>query len=434
MMFTNEEIQLIIKRSSLVVPFLLLGLISGCGSHSGEKGGHQHQEGGHEKGDHRGHQGGHEKGGDGGHKGGHDHKVSEGGKKVHLSPKKVKDLGIATDTLKKLSLSGNVEANGRIRLAPKDRAELSSLLGGRVRSINVMEGDQVQKGELLAVLENTEFTRIQREYLQKKEKLPYLKKEFERQKRLLDEEVGSEREFQKARAEYQQTRSELKTLREELKMLGIFERLQGGTVKGTVPVRAPFGGYIGKVSATQGSFIPAKEQIVEVLNIEHIHLDLKVYEKDLGRVEKGQEVFFSYANRQNDELMKGKIFKVGRKYHEEEQAVRFHVKVPEKFQSQAVPGVYVKARIKAGERTATALPEEAIIRQGKKTYAFVEANKGGAHDGQAFRRIPVRTGVTDAGYTGIHPLEKVPEGASYVTEGAYYLQAELKKSVGGHHH
>ncbi|MFB6306215.1 MAG: efflux RND transporter periplasmic adaptor subunit [Flavobacteriales bacterium] len=386
-------------------------------------------------------------------KGGHGHEEGAHFSKVHLTQEKLASLKLAYDTLRRMTLKSNVKANGRMTLSPDDRTKISALIGGRVKKVNVIEGDYVEKGEVLALLEGTEVTHLQKQYLKNKEKLPYLKQEYERQKRLLEEEVGSERSFQKARSEYQSTRAEVNSLEQNLRMLHIYDEVQKGKVVPAVPVIAPFSGHIGKVNISRGEFVDPEQFLIEVMNTGQVHIDLDVYEKDIEKVRKGQTVLFTYAN-QPGPSVQGKIFKVGRKYHRENQSIKVHVKINEPGKVRLIPGVYVNAKIQAKAGRDYVLPEEAVIRDGNKTYVFAPASevqtgkngngkKNGGHkghehggDGNAkqFVRIPVKASTTEAGYTAIQFKKTVAKNIRFVTKGAYYLQAEMKKTVGGHHH
>jgi cobalt-zinc-cadmium efflux system membrane fusion protein len=386
-------------------------------------------------------------------KGGHGHEEDTHFSKVHLTQEKLTSVELAYDTLRRMTLKSNVKANGRMTLSPDDRTKISALIGGRVKEINVIEGDYVEKGEVLALLEGHEITHLQKKYLTNKEKLPYLKKEYKRQKRLLEEEVGSERAFQKARSEYQSTRAEVNSLKQNLKMLHIHDEVQKGKVVPAVPVIAPFSGHIGEVNFNRGEFVDPQQFLVEVMNTDKVHIDLDVYEKDLNKVKEGQSVLFTYAN-QPGPWVEGKVYKVGRKYHQKKQSIKVHVKINQPEQVKLVPGVYVNAKIQSKAGKEQVLPEEAVIRDGNKTYVFAPASevqsgkeghgqKKGGHkghehggDGNAkqFVRIPVKAGTTESGYTAIQFKKPVAKDTRFVIKGSYYLQAEMKKTVGGHHH
>lgn len=386
-------------------------------------------------------------------KGGHGHEEGAHFPKVHLTQEKLASVELAYDTLRRMTLKTNVKANGRMALSPNDRTKISALIGGRVKQINVIEGDYVEKGQVLALLEGHEITHLQKKYLKRKEKLPYLKNEYERQKRLLEEEVGSERAFQKSKSQYKSTKAEVNAMEQNLKMLRIFDEVKKGRVAPAVPVVTPFSGHIGEINISKGEFVNPKQFLIEVMNTDNAHIDLRVYEKDLHKVQKGQSVLFTYAN-QPGPSVQGEVYKVGRKYHQKNQSIKVHVKINQPEQVKLIPGVYVNARIQTKAGKDQVLPKDAVIRDGNKTYVFapvseVQSNKksqghqkddhkrhrhGSEGKAKEFVRIPVKTGATESGYTAIQFKKPVAKDTRFVIKGSYYLQAEMKKTIGGHQH
>ena len=90
------------------------------------------------------------------------HNEEEGGmRSVNLSEMKFNSLGIKVDTLPKKALSGIVEANGQLEVPPQYEATVTATLGGNINSIKVIEGDKVNKGQVLAYLSHPNLTKIQ---------------------------------------------------------------------------------------------------------------------------------------------------------------------------------------------------------------------------------------------------------------------------------
>jgi len=422
------------KTIIIITCALFLAQCNSSGKQGEQEDGHSHEKGQHE---------GHSEKESGKDAGGHQHEKGAHLEKVHLSPGKLKTFELAYDTLRTMNLSESIKTNGRVRLAPDDHSMISALIGGRVKKVNVMEGDYVQQGETLALLEGPAVAELQQNYLVNKAELPYLKKEYERKKKLLDEKVGAAGAYQKAKAEYQSTLARLRAQEQKLKMVHIFSSVKDSNVAPSVPVMAPFSGHIGDVKITRGQFVEPKQPLVEVMNTDKAHIDLDIYEKDLHRIKKGQTVMLRYANRPG-EWITGKIFKVGKKFQKDNQSVRVHAQVDEKAAKALTPGVYVTARIWAETGQSFALPEEAVIRDGNKTFVFApvtELVKAMQHleeapgDKKKFVRIPVETGTTDGGFTSIRKFKKeVPTNIRFVTKSAGILQAEMKKSAGGHQH
>ena len=92
-----------------------------------------------------------------------------------------------------------VKTSGKIDVPPQNRAQITSFIGGYVKSTTLLVGDKVKKGQALLTLENTEFLDIQKEYLDVAEQINYLKSEYERQKTLFDEKINFSKKLSKSR-------------------------------------------------------------------------------------------------------------------------------------------------------------------------------------------------------------------------------------------
>src|SRR5699024_442567 len=110
---------------------------------------------------------------------------------VELTSRQMESVGIQTGQFSRLPLQHSVKANGILELPPQNKADVSALISGAIRTINVIEGDKVEKGQVLALLEDPHVIDMQQDYVDASERLGYLEQEYQRKKRLLDEGVGS---------------------------------------------------------------------------------------------------------------------------------------------------------------------------------------------------------------------------------------------------
>jgi cobalt-zinc-cadmium efflux system membrane fusion protein len=147
--------------------------------------------------------------------------------------------------LEKRNLGNNIKVTGRLELFPQDKANISPFMGGNVRSIKVIEGDKVRKGEVLAYLEHPDIISMQQEYQEKNDELVFLKQDFERKKILFDKGVSSGKEFQMAQSKFRSTTSSVNGLRSKLRLLGInASKVEQGEIYSAIPITTPISGYV----------------------------------------------------------------------------------------------------------------------------------------------------------------------------------------------
>ena len=92
-----------------------------------------------------------------------------------------------------------INTNGEIGVPPENQASVSVYFGGYVKSLSLIEGQKVKKGQTLFTLENPEYIEIQKSFLEYKSQIAYLKSDFERQKELAKDNVVSQKTFLKSR-------------------------------------------------------------------------------------------------------------------------------------------------------------------------------------------------------------------------------------------
>jgi cobalt-zinc-cadmium efflux system membrane fusion protein len=351
---------------------------------------------------------------------------------VHLSSLKFNSLGIKIDTLPSRALSDVVEANGQLEVPPQHEATVTAILGANITSIKVIEGQQVSKGQVLAYLSHPNLTQMQTNYAKAYSRLQYLEKEMQRQKRLYEEEVGSGKTYQETLADYQSMKAEVNGYEVQLKQISLnVVKIQQGEIYQYVPVVSPINGFIEKVKIQVGQFVDPQTEMFMIVNIDHIHADLMVFEKDVYRVKEGQTVYFTVESAPGATLS-AIIYSVGKQFEQNPKAVHLHAEIKEK-KDFLIPGMYINGKIHTETQLVKALPEEAIIEEEGKPYIFrAEANEKNGKTEWAFKLVEVRTGMRDDGWVEIKLLEPLPKDAKVAWNNAYYLIAEMKKGSTEH--
>lgn len=372
-------------------------------------------------------------------------------KEVELNEAQFTGSNIKIGGFSHKNLSDVINANGYTELPPQNQADVSVYTTGLVKTIAVIEGQHVTKGQTIATIESPEFSRMQEAYLTSKSNLEYLRLEFERQKILSDEEVNSKKVFQQTRSNYEIEKAKFNSLQKQLATLNINPN---GPATSTVQVKAPISGYITEVNIKIGSNAEPGKPLLSIVDNSQLHVDLLVYEKDLFKVKPGQNVRFVLTNQDNSEIT-GKIFSVGKSFENETKSVAVHADIDNKNQ-KLIPGMYVNALINIGEKLVNALPLEAIVKADGREFIFVleeghkeqaaHEEKGGHNHADGikheeseeiayhFQRIEVKTGITQLGYVEVNLLQKIEDNAKIVLKGAYYIQSHLLKSEGGGGH
>lgn len=345
-----------------------------------------------------------------------------------LQLKQLDVMKIELGTVKQLSLGATLKVNGQLELPPQNVASVSAIVGGRVQSIGVIEGDYVRKGQIIARLNNPEFIAMQREYLSAKSNISFLEKDYKRKEELLKDSIISTKSFQQAEAAYNEGRSVYNAAKSTLQLIGVnVSVLEKGQIISSIPVVAPIKGYVQNIEINIGKSIAPEQEMFEIVDNEHIYLGLKVFEKDIDKAKKGQKITFALTTRP-DKIYEGKIFAIGKAFDMETRAVKVHAEIIGKREG-LLTGMFVEARIVTSSKEVNALPDEAFVSERGLDYVFVQKEKT---DGVIeFEKIQVNKGISDLGFSEILFIEGIPEDVVIVIKGAYYLNSEMQKGEFG---
>ncbi|CAG5085996.1 efflux RND transporter periplasmic adaptor subunit [Parvicella tangerina] len=364
------------------------------------------------------------------HDHGHGHSEEEHGDEIHFSEDQFNALGIKVDTLPKRNLGTYVEANGELKVSPQNQAEVTAVIGANVKSIEVTEGEMVKKGQILAFLAHPDLIQLQTEYITNWNDLQFLEQEYERQSKLYEDKITSGKDFQQLKSDYNSKIGVVNGLEAQLQLIGIsVSNLQENKVSQTVALRSPINGYIRLVEVKIGQYVNPETSMFEIIDNEHVHVDLFVFESDVHKVKEGQNLLFSVES-VPDKTLTATIYSVGQSFEQNPKAVLIHAKIDNK-EGHLIPGMYVKGRIIVEDYMSKALPEEAVVREEEKYYIFKAKKEA---DKWAFEPIEVAVGVKDGGWLEIKLFEPLLEGTLIAWNNAYNLMAELKKGEAEHSH
>ncbi|MDF2454348.1 MAG: efflux transporter periplasmic adaptor subunit [Cytophagaceae bacterium] len=356
----------------------------------------------------------------------HEHEDNE----IVLTEAQYKNAGVALGKLKERSMSGVIKVNGVFDVPPQNLVTISLPYAGIIKQTILLQGMEVKKGQVIAVLEHPDFIQLQQDYLDNKSKLDYLQLEVNRQQELQKENVNSAKVFQKAQAEYESLKAIVSGLKEKLSMINInTEQLFKNGISKQVKVTAPINGFITKVNVNIGKLINPNEVICEIVDIGHLHVELTVFEKDVANLKVGQKVRFFV----NNETMERKafVYLIGKEIGPD-RTVRVHCHLDKEDKSM-LPGMYLTAYVETNQKQSKVLPSSALVGSGNKNYVFI--SKGKEKESYAFEKVEVSIGIVEDNFTEVILPPTVDQQSDFVLVGAYDLWSALQVDTEeGHSH
>ncbi|MFM8913292.1 MAG: efflux RND transporter periplasmic adaptor subunit [Flammeovirgaceae bacterium] len=335
---------------------------------------------------------------------------------VEITEEQFKRLGIELGKPTARVISGVIKANGMLDVPPQNLVSISAPLGGFVKKTELLQGMRVKKGQTIVELEHPDYIQLQEDYLMTKNQLEYLELEYQRQEELAKEKVSAAKDLQMAKSNYQAARAKLMGLKAKLELVKIdVNAVANGELKNSISIPSPISGYVTQVNINLGMYVSPSATMFRIVDTEHLHAEVQVFEKDLPRLKIGQRLFLQLAN-ENAER-EGDVYLIGKEITPE-RTVRVHCHL-KREDPQLIPGLFFSARIETEKSDVNTLPEDAVLLVEGKHFVFVEKEP------LVFELIEVNKGITENGFTQV-TIPVADQGKQIVTKGAYFLLGILK--------
>lgn len=354
---------------------------------------------------------------------------------AHFTEEQIKTVGIQMGSIESKELSNTIKVSGMLTVPNQNKAFVTPSYSGIVRSLYVQPGNYVSKGKVIATISNPDLIVMQQQLQQVNGQIRMAELEVTRAQQLYKGNAAPLKKFQQAQTDLATLRSQRSGLQKQLGSIGAAQGYSS-----SLAVRAPISGTVSKVIAQIGSNVDMASPIAEIVSNAALHLDIYVYEKDLGKVQPGQTIHFTLTNSPGKEY-DAKITSIGTAFEGESKTVPVHAQV---FGDRAglIDGMNVTAVISLDNQTAASVPTEAIVNDKGQDFIFIMQNKDDKEGDNkktveekeiSFEKIPVAKGVTDLGYTQITPLKPIDPNAKIVTKNAFFILAKLNnKGEEGH--
>ncbi len=394
---------------------------------------------------------------------------------VSLTKEQFEGSDIKTGLIETKNLNAILKVSGKLDVPPQNLVSISAPIGGFLKSTEMLEGTHVKKGEVIAIIEHPEIAQLQQDFIEAKSKFDLLEQELKRQQDLNKENVNSAKVLQQTQSDFNIAQAQYKGLEEKMRMAGINKaNVLKGNISGALTVVSPINGYVTKVNVNIGKMVNQQDVMFEIVDTEHLHAELTVFEKDITKIKEGQKVRFTLANDPDKELT-ATVHLIGRSF-DDTRSVRIHCHL-DKEDKELLPGMFINAVVELDGAKVNCVPANAIVKENGKDFIFIKEDEKScgkhelctgheecpleedcpehpdcekhetcknkatcnhteckAHDnysketitGYHFTKVEIKTGISDGKYTEIKSLNPISEGSTIVTSGAFFLLSQSK--------
>ncbi|MFQ5957665.1 MAG: efflux RND transporter periplasmic adaptor subunit, partial [Candidatus Brocadiales bacterium] len=342
---------------------------------------------------------------------------------VRISKESHDILGIETVKVTPQTPEKYVRATAEIQFNANRVFHIGPRVPSRVVAVFADLGDEVEKGQKLALLDSVELGNAVADYLTDKTRMSVRKAHFEREKMLWEKKVSSEREMLDAKSAFLQAKAAYEAAENKLHLFGLKEEdiltLKSETHSITAfPLLSPFSGTVVQKHIALGEMQDTSAQLFTIADLQVLWIILDIYEKDLAKISTGQRVKVS-VSAYPDTYFHGQITYISDVMDERTRTVKVRVEI-DNSERKLKPGMFATAKISTREaipgHERLIIPSSAIesyegdkvifMALGNYSYKMEEVQVGKEFDGQ------------------VEVLGGLNEGDEVVTKGSFYLKSE----------
>ena len=289
-----------------------------------------------------------------------------------------------------IELQGNVKTKQNVLVYPE--------MPGILNKVYVKEGQKVIKDDILATIDDGGLSQ-QLLLLKSNEQLA--KTTFERQKRLWDQQIGSEIQYLQAKTSYNSQKNATRQLKKQL---------------GKFTIRAPFSGIIDDVFKEKGTVVapgPGAE-LFRIINLSNMYIETDVPESYISSIKKNKmvEVNFPILGRSYD----SSIRQVGNFINPSNRTFRIEVGIPN-LDGEIKPNLTAKLRLNDYSNSNAILIPQSIISENAKGQQFIYVVKDNKEKNQVYaERLVIETGKTNGDF--IEVTKNLDANVDIILEGA----------------
>jgi membrane fusion protein, heavy metal efflux system len=367
---------------------------------------------------------------------------------IELTQDQFSMAGVELGAVEMKNISSVLKVNGMLDSPPQNVVSVSPRIGAYVRSTPLLQGLRVRKGQTLAVLEHEDVVRLKQDFLETRSRLEFAEAEFKRQEALQKDNINAVKTFQQSSSDYKTLQSRNAALKQRLSLIGVNgDNLRDSAVSARYTITSPINGYVADVNVTLGQFVAPSDVLCRIVNTDHVHAELTVFERDAPKLHTGQRVRFTLVNETAERT--AKVYLIGREITSD-RTVRVHAHL-DKEDGQLLPRTALKALIELEEQSVSAVPDAALVSTSNKDYIFIiaedshklptntgstklEPNKEEHEHGKhfTFQMVEVKRGAAVGGYTEVLlPKNFDSTMSKVVVKGAYSILSQMKNDEGG---
>lgn len=344
--------------------------------------------------------------------------------RVELPDEMLKGIGVEILTAGPATIKPKLKLPGEIVFDEHTIVQVVPRIPGIVLSVYRHHGQQVKKGEVLAVIESTVLADLRSQFLAARKRLALARITFEREKQLWEEKISAKQDYLAAQQVLTEADIALDLASAKLRTLDVqpeAARQDGALAR--YEIRSPISGLITAKAIAQGQTLKEDAAIFTIADISTVWAQITVYAKDLDVARLGQKA--TVRATAIDVEGAGEVSYISALIGVQTRSATARV-VLDNEDGHWLPGMFVTAELVTEEiEVPVAVSVDAIQTLDDHSVVF-------GRYGKYFEVRPLKLGRSDG--RRVEVLNGLYAGEQYAAGNSFAIKAELGKSGATHDH
>jgi cobalt-zinc-cadmium efflux system membrane fusion protein len=346
---------------------------------------------------------------------------------VKLTDAQLKEFDIQLDIVKGGEINIEKRVTGEIIFNQNNVSHIVPIVSGRVKKVFKNLGEDVKKGDDLALIESRELAELKSQYLGVKAKKVLMQSNFDREKKLFEKKITSQKSYLTSQNELAEINIELSMIKNKLLAIGLssyqINNIKSGKSLGNYIIKAPIDGKITQKHVSLGEYIKDENDIYTIADLSTVWVNITLYQNDLSSIKLNQKIRIESEN--IGEITEGKIDYLTPFIDEKTRTATARVIIDNK-NGKWYPGMFVIGHIKVESINA------AIIISNKAIQQYEGATVVFTKDEDGFEPTKITLGKKDS--MNVQVLSGLKKGSVYVKKNSFSIKSELQKANFGDGH
>ncbi len=347
---------------------------------------------------------------------------------VVLSPDARARAGIKTAPVTAVSAGNVVTVPGSVMANAYREVKVTPIAPGIVTKVHADLGTVVRRGAPLLTLFSADLADSQTKYMSMSAMLEADHKKLERTRKLVEIGAASRQDLEEITAVHEAHATEVEAARQRLQLLGLSaDQVRALTsssqVVSTIVVPAPIAGVITSRSANLGQVVAMGQELLSVTDLSEVWVVGDLYEQDFKTVTVGSQAAITTPAYPGLTLH-GRVSYIDPRVDPQARTAKARIEVPNS-DGRLRLGMYVTVSFMTPGASAVVVPRSAVQAIGDRQVVFVSA---GNEDGKfILRQVRLGSPIGD----NYSVLSGLKPGEAVVTEGSFFLRAEVLRNAPG---